>query len=946
MHVGVNLRQFRHARMGGLESYVRHVVQGLVSDQRARGEPVTVFGLRSERDKIAEFTEGAEIVPLDQVGAHVQLRHALSSTRFDFWFCPILVLEPLDVSMPSAVMMPDLTHELYPEGFSEQTLRWRRANYLPSAWRAEVLFTPSRATRDAIIERFGVPSERITVVTLDVDDEFRQRGAQPESEREAQLLLYPATFWPHKNHPVLLEAVQRLRLDGFPHLRLILTGDPSPGGPEMSRVLETLGLDRAVEIHGHVDRSTLVSLYRRATALVYVSRMEGFGLPLLEAFHTNTPVLCGSAGSCPEIAGDAAVLFDESSPESVARAIRRVLTDGALRQELVVRGRARREHFSWARTIETTLAEFGRFRHGAGTGLRSPRSADEFVLSAWRQAVDAMITELAVREAELEDKETCIQDLLARASALGLREPGPVPPPAPPTAPKPERPSDPVALDGPPPARVTAARGIQRLLTQGPGWLRRVTGLRRRARPLRILTFSTHEGYNFELAKTGHLFDVAERPAPGMWPAHWDPRSRPVPSNVQLVGPLETLSPEALARYDLILAQTPEQFELIEFLEKPRLLLLHAAPVPLDQPLLRDRLLGAWNLRRRLRDVPVVYVSVYVERGWSLPGQVIPVAVDLADYAEYPWRGDVPAALTVSHWFRERPESTGALRHAAVVRDDLPHVIVGHNPALAGPGPARSWDELRQHYQRHRLYLDCTPNGGSQASIEAAAAGMPLVKTPRLMGPDHFIDGEAAFIADDPVRLRAAVQRLLADRALAAIMGERARRTAARVWSLESFQASWREVLAEVAARPAILPPRVALAPGRGALAARIEIDGMPAAMPAGSIEWIRVRLRNVGREAWSAYTFRHVGEVRLAYWYGTNGEALRVGMGTALPADVPPGGTAEFDAMVRAPAEPGSYRLRWDLVAEEVAWFRDCQSPTVEVPLRVIPANGDEASA
>jgi glycosyltransferase involved in cell wall biosynthesis len=120
------------------------------------------------------------------------------------------------------------------------------------------------------------------------------------------MLLYPARGWPHKNHAMLFEAWQLLRTRR-PELELVLTGahpDELPTPPP------------GVQVRGLVSRSELVDLYGRAAALVFPSRYEGFGLPLLEAMATGCPVAAARAGSLPEVVGDAGVLFDPDDPEA------------------------------------------------------------------------------------------------------------------------------------------------------------------------------------------------------------------------------------------------------------------------------------------------------------------------------------------------------------------------------------------------------------------------------------------------------------------------------------------------------------------------------------------------------------------------------------------------------------------------------------------------------
>ena len=136
---------------------------------------------------------------------------------------------------------------------------------------------------------------------------------------------------------------------------LVLTGTPKEGHPGLLEAAKRLGLREQVRFLGYCPLDEMPALYRGAAALFYPSLFEGFGIPLVEAMWCRCPIVCSNATSLPEVAGDAALLADPHSPDALADALARILTDAALRAELVERGTRRAREFSWRRFTTEVL---------------------------------------------------------------------------------------------------------------------------------------------------------------------------------------------------------------------------------------------------------------------------------------------------------------------------------------------------------------------------------------------------------------------------------------------------------------------------------------------------------------------------------------------------------------------------------------------------------------
>jgi glycosyltransferase involved in cell wall biosynthesis len=161
---------------------------------------------------------------------------------------------------------------------------------------------------------------------------------------------YPANLWPHKNHRRVLDAFRAFTRNTLAPYAFVLTGDPT-GWPELAADYADLDLRHL----GHVSTRTVTYLYRRATALVFLSLFEGFGAPLLEAFHAGTPVLCSDTTSLPEVAAGAALLADPTDLPAMTAGLQRIAGDAALRRELIARGKQRLAAYSWQRSAESFI---------------------------------------------------------------------------------------------------------------------------------------------------------------------------------------------------------------------------------------------------------------------------------------------------------------------------------------------------------------------------------------------------------------------------------------------------------------------------------------------------------------------------------------------------------------------------------------------------------------
>jgi glycosyltransferase involved in cell wall biosynthesis len=335
--IGIALLTLVPGEMGGSENATRGVLRGLaaagtleyrvlaprVAPDAGEGLP-TEIALEYRRARTHSERVAAMALAAARPGP---LRRRLEGAAVVHF--PLTIALP-SVRTPTVVTLYDVQHLDLPHLFSRAERAFRAVTYHRSARGAARVVVSSEFVRDRAVDRLGLDRGRIRVIPFGID---RLRFHPGDEEREP-FLLYPARAWPHKNHERLLEAFAELRRER-PELRLVLTGggDP-PAGP-------------GVEARGQVSAGEVVSLYRRAAALVFPSLYEGFGQPPLEAMACGCPVACSNAASLPEVVGDAARLFDPNDPRAIADAVRDVLADP---DEWRVRGLMRAARFTWERT--------------------------------------------------------------------------------------------------------------------------------------------------------------------------------------------------------------------------------------------------------------------------------------------------------------------------------------------------------------------------------------------------------------------------------------------------------------------------------------------------------------------------------------------------------------------------------------------------------------------
>lgn len=258
----------------------------------------------------------------------------------------------------------DVTPLLFPAAHGRMNVVHHRY-VLPLILRqADHIITISEASKRDIVRLYRVPEEKVTVTLLAADRRFGQIDtSSPEEGNGRPYILNVGTLEPRKNLSCLINAYASARRKGLPH-RLVITGASGWGGSPLARLVDKLDLHTDITFTGFIGDGELPGLYAGADFFAYPSLYEGFGLPVLEAMASGTPVITSNVSSLPEVAGDAALLVDPHSVEDISAAMLKLGSDGELRSAMRDRGRVQAARFSWERTAQETWDLYEKVLYG------------------------------------------------------------------------------------------------------------------------------------------------------------------------------------------------------------------------------------------------------------------------------------------------------------------------------------------------------------------------------------------------------------------------------------------------------------------------------------------------------------------------------------------------------------------------------------------------------
>jgi len=277
----------------------------------------------------------------------------LREIKADLLFCPFTAPTYSEAGVPTVCTIYDLQYKTYPEFFSAEDVAHRDRTFVEACKHASALAAISDYSRDSAIAHGKLEPDRIRTIHLRMAQRISPTQLTRESVLERlkltpkQYLIYPANFWKHKNHEMLLTAFGVAHHSGLPtNIKLVCTGAPGARQEWLASAVRDMSLAERVLFPGYLPNAELATLISNASGVIFPSLYEGFGLPVIEAMALGVPVACSNTTSLPEVAANAAIMFNPRIPTQISESMISLACDESFRNQLILSGKQRAVEFT------------------------------------------------------------------------------------------------------------------------------------------------------------------------------------------------------------------------------------------------------------------------------------------------------------------------------------------------------------------------------------------------------------------------------------------------------------------------------------------------------------------------------------------------------------------------------------------------------------------------
>ena len=373
MRIAVNTRFLLSNKMEGFGWFTFETVKRMVE---AHPEHEFYFYFDRPYDERFIFAENVKGFVLNPQARHpvlfkwwfnVSVTKALARHKPDVFFSPDGYLSMKTV-IPQVGVIHDLNFEHYPEDLPKSARNYLRKFFPQFAHKADHIITVSEYSKQDIVETYSIDPKKITVahnggsekfVPLKEEDKI---ACQEQFGKGEEYFVFVGALHPRKNVKRLFDAFEKFKYDSGSKTKLVIVGEKLWRDRSLESAFKINTAKDDISFTGHLDMTNLTRVVGGAKALVFPSYFEGFGIPLIEAMRAGCPILCGNKTALPEVAGEAAILFDPFSVDEMAEAMFEMDSNIELRNNLISKGLDRYKQFSWdftAQKIWNVLSKYG-----------------------------------------------------------------------------------------------------------------------------------------------------------------------------------------------------------------------------------------------------------------------------------------------------------------------------------------------------------------------------------------------------------------------------------------------------------------------------------------------------------------------------------------------------------------------------------------------------------
>ena len=304
---------------------------------------------------------GIEIVDkvLNRIRQKMESKSILSANGVDILYCPFSAATYKEKGIPTVSTILDIQHEYYPQFFAPQELSHRRKFYQDIVKKVEKVVCISDYTRETFCEKYGFPVERAQTIYIAIQNRFTKEDDKILDKlniRGQKYIVYPANFWEHKNHKLLLNAFAMYVRENK-DLKLVLTGNPLENTRYYADIIRTMGIEEYVSITGYISNEELYSILKNSKGLIYPSLFEGFGIPVVEAMHLHKLIACSNLTSLPEIGCDEIYYFNPKKPDEILSGIH-FLAENEMTDSMIVQYDQKLKDYESDKMVEAYLKVF------------------------------------------------------------------------------------------------------------------------------------------------------------------------------------------------------------------------------------------------------------------------------------------------------------------------------------------------------------------------------------------------------------------------------------------------------------------------------------------------------------------------------------------------------------------------------------------------------------